>query len=121
MAWGASLATCRSGGARELPWWPEFTRRTLKTPPSIEKTYGRPIQEWLDPAADRLDTHKHMEVVEWLKTEHGLGHGHANAIVAYVSGVRRMMSEYVSRGGCRHGAIRAAPRRRPGRGTRRRG
>ena len=52
--------------------------------PSIEQAYGRPIQEWLDIAAERLDTAKHMEVVEWLKSEHSLGHGHANAIVAYV-------------------------------------
>lgn len=51
--------------------------------PSIEKTYGRPIQEWLDLVADRLDGHAHMEVVSWLKSEYGMGHGHANAIVAY--------------------------------------
>ncbi len=51
--------------------------------PNIEKTYGRPIQEWLDLVVDRLDTQRHMDVVEWLKTEHGMGHGHANAIVAY--------------------------------------
>lgn len=52
--------------------------------PNIEKNYGRPVQEWLDIVAERLDSQRHMEVVEWLKDEHGLGHGHANAIVAYV-------------------------------------
>lgn len=52
--------------------------------PSIESTYGRPIQEWIDLVVDRLDGRAHMDVVGWLKSEHGLGHGHANAIVAYV-------------------------------------
>jgi len=52
--------------------------------PSIEKTYGRPVQDWLDLVADRLDDHRHMEVVAWLKDEHGFGHGHANAVVGYV-------------------------------------
>ncbi len=52
--------------------------------PSIEKTYGQPVQHWLDIAADALDTRTHMEAVSLLKDEHGLGHGHANAIVAYV-------------------------------------
>jgi monomeric isocitrate dehydrogenase len=53
--------------------------------PSIEKTYGRPIQEWLDLIVTRLgDGEAHMAVVTWLKDEHGLGHGHANALVAYV-------------------------------------
>lgn len=48
-----------------------------------EKTYGEPIQHWLD-VVDQLDSHSHMEVVTWLKKEYGMGHGHANAIVAYV-------------------------------------
>lgn len=57
--------------------------------PSIEKSYGRPIQEWLDLTSERLATGEaHMEVVSWLKTEHGLGHGHANAIVAFVKAAR---------------------------------
>lgn len=53
--------------------------------PSIEKTYGKPIQHWLDLAAERLRTgERHMDVVAHLKAEHHLGHGHANAIVAHV-------------------------------------
>lgn len=31
--------------------------------PSIEKTYGRPVQEWLDLAVDRLQTERPMDVV----------------------------------------------------------
>ncbi|MCU7371876.1 DUF4287 domain-containing protein [Paucibacter sp. O1-1] len=50
--------------------------------PSIEKKYGQPIAHWLS-LAEGLKGMKHMEMVAWFKTEHGLGHGHANAIVAY--------------------------------------
>ena len=52
--------------------------------PSIEKTYGRPIQEWLDVAVAGLTAGEtHMAVVSELKSAHGMGHGHANAIIAY--------------------------------------
>lgn len=51
--------------------------------PSIEKKYGRPIAEWQEIVRSRLPA-KHMELVAVLKSEHGMGHGHANAIVAYV-------------------------------------
>jgi hypothetical protein len=55
--------------------------------PSIEKNYGRPIQEWLDLVVEHLDAgESHMEVVAWLKSEHALGHGHANALVGYARG-----------------------------------
>ncbi len=50
--------------------------------PSIEKKYGFPIDHWLDLL--KTQTHlKHMEMVAWLKTEHAMGHGHANAVVAF--------------------------------------
>ena len=50
--------------------------------PSIEKKYGRPVGEWQELVRQRLPA-KHMELVAMLKTDHGMGHGHANAIVAY--------------------------------------
>lgn len=50
--------------------------------PSIEKTYGQPVSHWLS-MLDGMQDKKHMEQVAHLKTEHGLGHGHANALVAY--------------------------------------
>ncbi|MGO4313137.1 DUF4287 domain-containing protein [Pseudomonas sp. KB_15] len=50
--------------------------------PSIEKKYGQPITHWLD-LLKTVSNKKHMEMVAWLKTEHGMGHGHANALVAY--------------------------------------
>jgi 3-oxoacyl-ACP reductase-like protein len=51
--------------------------------PAIEEKYGRPIERWLA-IVRGYSGMKHMEMVERLKTEYGLGHGHANAIVAYV-------------------------------------
>jgi hypothetical protein len=50
--------------------------------PSIEKTYGQPVEHWLEILRAAGD-HKHMQLVTMLKSEHGLGHGHANALVAY--------------------------------------
>jgi hypothetical protein len=50
--------------------------------PSIEKKYGQPVEHWFKVLRDAGDL-KHMELVGVLKTEHGLGHGHANALVAY--------------------------------------
>ncbi|MFP5077532.1 DUF4287 domain-containing protein [Rhizobium sp. YIM 134829] len=49
--------------------------------PSIEKTYGRPIEHWQMIVREQ-EGKTHMQIVAVLKTEHGLGHGHANAIVA---------------------------------------
>lgn len=50
--------------------------------PSIEKTYGKPVAHWLG-ILDAVRDKKHMQQVAVLKTEHAIGHGHANALVAY--------------------------------------
>jgi hypothetical protein len=50
--------------------------------PSIERNYGRPIAEWKELIRSSPLT-KHMELVNWLKTEYGMGHGHASALVAH--------------------------------------
>lgn len=48
--------------------------------PAIEKKYGKPIEEWMQIIAASPLT-KYMELVNWLKAEHGVGHGHAMALV----------------------------------------
>ena len=50
--------------------------------PSIEAKYGRPIAEWKAIVRAAMPA-KHMELVALLKNDHGMGHGHANAIVAH--------------------------------------
>lgn len=49
--------------------------------PSIEKTYAKPIAHWME-ILQGADSRKHMALVSKLKTEHRMGHGHANALVA---------------------------------------
>lgn len=50
--------------------------------PSIERSYGRPIAEWKAIIRAQMPK-KHMELVAYLKDHHGMGHGHANALVAH--------------------------------------
>lgn len=50
--------------------------------PSIEKTYGHPVNYWFGILESTKDK-KHMEQVAYLKSEYKIGHGHANALVAY--------------------------------------
>ena len=50
--------------------------------PSIEKTYGEPIEHWIELIHAHAPA-SHMELVSWLKGDYGLGHGHATALVAH--------------------------------------
>ena len=50
--------------------------------PSIEKKYGQPVDYWIN-LIRASELTKHKELVDWLKAEHGIGHGHATALVGY--------------------------------------
>jgi len=69
-----------------MNFWPTGMTEKVTGPasyfPSIEKKYGQPMQYWFEQLATVADL-KHMEQVNWLKSNHAMGHGHANAIVAY--------------------------------------
>ncbi len=56
--------------------------------PSIEKKYGQPISYWIDLINSNTTLQHHSELVAWLKRDHGLGHGHATALVGYALKVR---------------------------------
>ena len=57
--------------------------------PSIERTYGRPIAEWVEIVNGNTELTRHGQLVAWLKREYGVGHGHATALVAYALQQRR--------------------------------
>ncbi len=50
--------------------------------PSIERTYGKPVAHWMAVLEQASDL-RHMEQIVLLKNTHGLGHGHASALVAW--------------------------------------
>ena len=60
--------------------------------PSIEKIYGQPVAHWLDLIKAQGDQ-SHMKIVGWLKDTQGLGHGHANALVAYAMSMNKGSAE----------------------------
>ena len=50
--------------------------------PSIEKKYGKSIAEWQE-IIHGCGLEKHMQIVNFLKSEYEMGHGHANAVVIW--------------------------------------
>ena len=57
--------------------------------PSIEAKYGKTIPEWKQILRESPGfgvKGQHMELVRMLKDKFGMGHGHANALVAHTLG-----------------------------------
>lgn len=57
--------------------------------PSIEAKYGKTIPEWkqiLRESPGFGEKGQHMMLVNMLKDKFGMGHGHANALVAHTLG-----------------------------------
>jgi hypothetical protein len=50
--------------------------------PSIEKKYGQLIDYWIN-LIKSSELTRHKALVDWLKAEYGIGHGHATALVGY--------------------------------------
>ncbi len=60
--------------------WPKYGPASYF--PSIEKKYGKSIAEWQE-IIHKCGLEKHMEIVNYLKAEYQMGHGHANALVGW--------------------------------------
>jgi hypothetical protein len=56
--------------------------RTCVVLPAHREEVRRPIAEWQQIIAG-CGLEKHMAIVGHLKSEHGMGHGHANALVGW--------------------------------------
>ena len=50
--------------------------------PSVEKKYGKSLAQW-QTIIQGCGLRKHMEIVGYLKSEHLMGHGYANALVGW--------------------------------------
>ncbi len=66
--------------ADQSPKWPKLGPASYF--PSIEKKYGRSISDW-QKIIHGCGLDKHMQIVNYLKSEYLMGHGHANALVGW--------------------------------------
>jgi hypothetical protein len=56
--------------------------------PSIEKKYGKPVSHWIE-LINSSELTRHKPLVDWLKADYGIRHGHATALVGYALARRR--------------------------------